>query len=83
MGDRGPEGGFALCALHVDMDPLVVFGRVGKAVDQILGYLPPARDPDLLPDEGSQAVDALDRTLREVVSLVLIGPPRPSVGARR
>src|SRR5436853_4577341 len=39
----------ALGALDIDMDPLMVAGRVGEFVDLLLRYREPVADADLLP----------------------------------
>ena len=40
MGDGLTEGA-GLCPLDVDVDPLVVIGGIGEAVDPVLGDLAP------------------------------------------
>jgi len=62
--DRRSKRRFALTALDIDVYPLVVPGSVGEAVDQLLIYLAPCSDADLLADEGAKPVDAHDRALR-------------------
>src|ERR1700730_7924875 len=54
MRDRLAARHFALGALDIDMDPLMVAGRVGEFVDLLLADRVPVADPDLLagiPDE--------------------------------
>ena len=48
-------------ALGVDVDPLVVAGRVGERVDLGLSDLVPAAHPHVVPRVGLQIVDAVDR----------------------
>ena len=50
VGDRGAER--PLGRTHrIDVDPLVVTGRVGKCVDALLGYLEPFGRLELLADQ--------------------------------
>ena len=49
MGDRRTEGAF-LRALDVDMDPLVIVGRIGELVDAVLGDLEPLAGTEILAD---------------------------------
>src|SRR5260370_41957643 len=48
MRDRLAARHLALGALDIDMDPLMVAGRVGEFVDLLLGDRIPVADPDLL-----------------------------------
>src|ERR1700730_10534367 len=54
MRDRLAARHFALGALDIDMDPLMVAGRVGEFVDLLLGDRVPVADPDLLAFVGLQ-----------------------------
>ena len=56
--DRPAEGAL-LGLLDVDVDPLVVTGRVGELVHALLGDLHPVGGADLLPGSG---LDVLERT---------------------
>src|SRR6267142_916955 len=49
----------ALGALDIDMDPLMVAGRIGEFVDLLLGHRIPVADPDLLALIGLQIGGAL------------------------
>ena len=55
VGDGAAEGP-RLRALHVDVDPLVVAGRVGEPVDPVLLDRDPLRGPELLADGGGHLV---------------------------
>src|SRR3981081_3809838 len=48
MCDRLAARHLALGALDIDVDPLMVAGRVGEFVDLLLGDRVPIADPDLL-----------------------------------
>ena len=50
MRDGGAVGQLAPGPLDVDMDPLVVAGRLGETVDALLRDQYPIADPDLLAD---------------------------------
>src|SRR3984893_5977892 len=54
MRDRLAARHFALGALEIDVDPLMVAGRVGEFVDLFLGDRVPVADPDLLAFIGLQ-----------------------------
>ena len=47
MSDGLAAGQLLLCPVLVDMDPLLVAGRLRKTVDAILGDLNPFADADL------------------------------------
>ena len=51
MRDRATEGGLAARAVDVDVDPLVVAGRVGEPVDAVLVDERPVADEQF----GTQA----------------------------
>ena len=55
----GPAERAVLRLLHVDVDPLVVTGRVRELVHPLLGDLDPVGGADLLPGSG---LDLLERT---------------------
>ena len=57
MGDRAAERALGLRALHVDVDPLVVTGRVGEEVHPVLGDLHPVAGAELLALQGRQLGD--------------------------
>ena len=59
MGDRAAERP-VLGALGVDVDPLVVAGRVGEQVDLLLGDGRPLGPPEVLADVRCVLVDAAD-----------------------
>ena len=59
MGDRAAEGA-RLRPLGVDVDPLVVAGGVGEAVDLLLGDRLPVAVADLLAGQFVEAVDGGD-----------------------
>ena len=54
---NGPAGG----ALDVDVDPLVVAGRVGERVDPLLVDLEPLAGAELLADRGGDLVEGGER----------------------
>src|SRR5438067_7616319 len=54
MRDRLAARHLALGALDIDMDPLMIAGRVGEFVDLLLGHREPVADPDLLAFIGLQ-----------------------------
>src|ERR1700730_5437969 len=60
MRDRLAARHFALGALEIDVDPLMVAGRVGEFVDLFLGDRVPVADPDLLAFIGLQIGGAFD-----------------------
>src|SRR5207253_9367582 len=60
MRDRLAARHLALGALDIDMDPLMVAGRVGEFVDLLLGDRVPVADPDLLALIGLQIGGAFD-----------------------
>ncbi len=57
MRDR-PAERTGLGPLRVDVDPLVVAGRLGEHVHLLLGDLVPVAVADVLADEALEAVDA-------------------------
>ena len=59
MGDRTAERA-ALGPLDVDVDPLVVAGRVGERVHLFLGDLDVRGVAEVLADEGFHLVDSVD-----------------------
>src|SRR5438105_1066916 len=67
MGDRSPKGSL-LGALHIDVDPLVVTGRVGELVDAVLVDLQP---PALAERLALQRLVALDSTDRLHLSMIV------------
>src|SRR5258708_30898285 len=60
MRDRLAARHLALGALDIDMNPLMVAGRVGEFVDLFLGDRKPVADPDLLAFKGLQIGGAFD-----------------------
>ena len=60
MRDGAAEGALLLGALDVDVDPLVVPGRVGEEVDLVLGQLLPVAVAEVLPGLGPELVQSLD-----------------------
>src|ERR1700687_3918600 len=66
MRDRLAARHLALGALDIDMDPLMVAGRVGEFVDLLLGDGVPVADPDLLAFVGLQIGGAFDFQHREL-----------------
>src|SRR6267154_6670348 len=60
MRDRLAARHLALGALDIDMNPLMVAGRVGEFVDLLLGDREPIADPDLLAFIGFQIGGAFD-----------------------
>src|SRR4051794_37969025 len=60
MRDRLAARHLALAALDIDMDPLMVAGRVGEFVDLLLRHNVPVADPDLLALVGFQIGCAFD-----------------------
>src|ERR1700693_91749 len=60
MGDRLAARHLLPGALDIDMDPLVIAGRVGEFVDLLLGHRVPVADPDLLADIGGEIGSAFD-----------------------
>ena len=60
MRDRLAARHLALGALDIDMDPLIVAGRVGEFVDLLLRHRVPVADPDLLALIGLQIGRAFD-----------------------
>src|SRR5439155_26777063 len=60
MRDRLAARHLALGTLDIDMDPLMVAGRVGEFVDLLLAYRIPVADPDLLALVGDQIGRAFD-----------------------
>ena len=60
MRDRLAARHLALAALDIDMDPLMVAGRVGEFVDLLLGHRVPVADPDLLALIGFHVGGAFD-----------------------
>jgi hypothetical protein len=50
--DRAAEGALGRGALDVDVDPLVVTGRVGEQVDVLLGDLVPVAAAEVGADES-------------------------------
>src|SRR5712671_266710 len=60
MRDRLAARRLALGALDIDMNPLMVAGRVGEFVDLLLGDREPIADPDLLAFIGFQIGGAFD-----------------------
>src|SRR6202043_3446725 len=69
MGDRLAARHLALGALDIDMDPLMVAGRVGEFVDLLLGDRVPVADPDPLAFVGLQVGGAFDFQHRGPLSL--------------
>ena len=59
MGDRAAERA-GLGALGVDVDPLVVAGRVGEGVHLFLGDLDVGAVAEVLADEGLEFVGSVD-----------------------
>ena len=59
MGDGDAEGP-VLGPLGVDVDPLVVVGRVGEEVHPVLGDRLPLGVSELLADELVKGVDSVD-----------------------
>src|SRR5713101_3908836 len=60
MRDRLAARHLAPGALDIDMDPLMVAGRIGEFVDLLLGHRIPVADPDLLALIGFQIGRAFD-----------------------
>src|SRR5439155_10080155 len=54
MRDRLAARHLTLGTLDIDMDPLMVAGRIGEFVDLLLGNRVPVADPDLLALIGLQ-----------------------------
>ena len=52
MRDRPTKRGLFLGPLHVNVDPLVVVGRVGKSVDLRLCHQVPVGDAEFLSNHG-------------------------------
>ena len=62
VSDGRAERRFAASALDIDVDPLVVAGEVGEAIDHFLGDLYPVADSDFLAGEGAQFVQAINNS---------------------
>ena len=60
MRDRLAAGHLLFAALDIDMDPLVIAGRIGEFVDLLLSYLIPVADADLLALMGDEIAAAFD-----------------------
>ena len=73
--DRAAER-TVLRPLRVDVDPLVVAGRVGEAVDPLLGDLDPVAVAEVLPLRGAQVVCGLELGHRRIVRARLSLPGR-------
>src|SRR5215211_286384 len=54
VGDRAAEGALGFRALDVDVDPLVVTGRLGELVHVLLGDLVPVAGAELAADQSGQ-----------------------------
>src|SRR6185312_4576980 len=65
MRDRRAEGR-GLGALAIDMDPLVVAGRLGEAIDHLLGHLDPFALAEHLSDRGLELLHIGEVAHREV-----------------
>src|ERR1700683_2512130 len=68
MGDRATEGA-VLGALGIDVDPLVVAGDLGEAVDVLLRDQAPLADADLLAHSGLDLLYAGEREHGSLLSL--------------
>ncbi len=83
--DRRAEGTLCLRPLDIDVDPLVVAGQLGEAVDHVLGDLAPSVGPTDRPirpsiDSGPEISSlSMRRTLpaAQPGPLSPYGPPRP------
>src|SRR5260370_31819659 len=85
MGDRLAARHLALGALDIDMDPLMVAGRIGEFVDLLLGHREPVADPDFLPLIGLEIAGAFDFQHSgppRFVKLTEIASPRNGAQAR-
>ena len=51
MRDGLAAGHFAFGAFHINMDPLMIAGDLGKAINQILRHFQPIADTQFLPDQ--------------------------------
>ena len=60
VGDRAAERALGLRALDVHVDPLVVAGDLGEAVDHLLVDRAPVAGADRLPDQVLEFLDAVD-----------------------
>src|SRR5262249_10834100 len=60
MSDRRAARQLALCTLDVNVDPLVVAGRVGKAFDLFLGDLQPVADTDFSADRCFEFIEVIE-----------------------
>src|SRR4029077_4016165 len=60
VGDRRPVGALGLRPLRIDVDPLVVAGDLGEAVDQLLGDRARLARSDLLADDSLHPRDPVD-----------------------
>src|SRR5215472_10627640 len=60
MGDCLAAGHLLFGTLDIDVDPLMVTGRVGEFVDLLLGHQVPVADPDLLALIGLHVASAFD-----------------------
>ena len=58
--------------LGVEMNPLMIVGRVREGCDPLLGYLPPLAVAEMFPDQVLQIGDATDRCCHRF-PLVAIG----------
>src|SRR5438105_6297158 len=63
VGDGGAEGRLAPGSLAVDVDPLVIPGRVGELLDGLEGHRLPVARAELLADERLEPRDAVDHGL--------------------
>src|SRR3546814_13861423 len=76
MRDWSPERALPLGALDVDVDPLMVVGRVGETVDPVLSDLDPVRRSQRAADEVPEALDTFSGHLRAHVVTHLKSLPR-------
>src|SRR6267378_3764903 len=54
-------------AFRVDMNPLLVAGRLGELVDAVLGDLDPVADADLGADSGLELIEIVEHSHRALV----------------
>src|SRR5699024_2289546 len=60
VGHRGTERALGSGSFGVDVDPLVVTGRLGERVHLLLGDRHPVAVPEMSTDCGTDLVDALE-----------------------